>query len=171
MNKKVEILISVIIIAAILIVIFQLVSVKKGIDLTGKSIISPFKKLPEINEEELDTLFEKGLNAINEEEKYLDFIAESGYSSVTLLITKNPYYFEYNKGKNEVTELTNVSQEVETDFTVKINKREYYKLKISYEEGDYGELSLRLMNQLPGKVKIKLFQQCMETEWCKSGNF
>lgn len=176
MNKKVEILVSIIIISAILIVIFQFTSFLKKDDLksasvSGNSIFSFFQKAPEISEEELNMIFEKALNAVNEQEKYLQFIHYLDYHSVTLVVEKKEYYFKYDSVEEKIVQITNTGEEIETDFTMKITAKEYYKLKSMYEEGDYKGLAIKILNQVPGKVKINFFKQCMDTEWCKQLNF
>jgi len=30
---------------------------------------------------------------------------------------------------------------------------------------------MKVVGEIPRKVKINLFKQCMETEWCKNGKF
>lgn len=102
------------------------------------------------------------LTEVNSDQKYLDFISQSGYDAVKLVAGDKTYYFIYEN--NEVKQAESVE---DTDFTVKINCNRINKIIESYNNNDSKHIRM-IINQIPGRVKIKLFKQCMATEWCKN---
>jgi uncharacterized protein (UPF0333 family) len=121
----------------------------------------------QVSEESIDSILANITDYINKEPRYTDFIRDSKYHSVGLIIAKKAYYFEYNAEQGKVMQ----SEERETDFTVKINKKKLNKIMGLYEGKSYHEAAMHLIGELPRKVKINLFKQCMSTDWCKQFNF
>ena len=63
------------------------------------------------------------------------------------------------------------TEEKETDFTMKISARKFNKVMVLYKEGKIKEAAMKVVGEIPRRVKISLFKQCMNTEWCKNGHF
>jgi hypothetical protein len=84
-----------------------------------------------------------------------------------LIIDKKAYYLEYNPELNQVVE----TEPKATDFIMKISARKLNKAFELYQEGNFKGAAMKVVGEIPRKVKINLFKQCMETEWCKNGQF
>ncbi len=104
------------------------------------------------------------LNEVNSNPQYLEFIENSKYDSVRVVIDKKEYYFVYEN--NEVKQ----AESAEEDFSIKINCNEMNRLIKAYENED-PKLKRKIISQIPGRVKVNLFRQCMNTEWCKNQVF
>jgi len=167
MKRSVKILLLAIVVIALLIIILQFFSDTK-IDMANKVTGFALQKNEGIEEEQIDLIFEEVLAYINKEGKYLDFIKASEYHSAEVIISKESYYFEYDEEENEIVQL---QEEGEMDFTMKISKKRIRKIVGLYEEKSYQEAVMYLVGELPRKVKVNLFRQCMDTEWCKQFNF
>jgi len=166
MKKRAKILLIVIIIVAVLMALLYLASVLMEINMTGNSISSLFKK-ESVDKQFLDTLITGLVNSVNEQEKYLEFIEESEYDSMELIIDKNVYYLEYNHESEEVVE----TGEKECDFAMKISARKFNKALEKYQQGDVEGAAMKVVGEIPRRVKFNLFEQCLNTPWCKSGDF
>jgi|GEM_PF-1755675 len=167
MKKRAKILLIIIILVALSIGIMYLVSILGKNNLTGNSVLMSENKGEKIDRVFLDNLVSGFIKLANEEEKYLQFIADSNYDSVELIIDKKAYYLEYNPELNQVVE----TEPKATDFIMKISARKLNKAFELYQEGNFKGAAMKVVGEIPRKVKINLFKQCMETEWCKNGQF
>ena len=83
------------------------------------------------------------LAELNSNAQYTDFIANSKYSAVELVVGKtNAYYFIYDKSDGKVKQVENA----QADFTMKATCKQ--------------------MNRVPQKVKSDILTQCFKTDWC-----
>lgn len=167
MKKRAKILLVIIILIALAMGIMYLISISGKNNITGEAVLMSEAKGERVDRVFLDTLVSGFVELANEEEKYLQFIADSNYNSVELIIDKKEYYFEYDSGLNKIVE----TEAKETDFSMKINARKFNKALLLYQEGNLKGAAMKVVGEIPRRVKIDLFKQCMETEWCKQGNF
>lgn len=112
----------------------------------------------------MDPLIIQGLSEINSNPQYLEFIENSKYSVVKILVDKREYYFVYEEGAVKQT------QNAEEDFSVKINCNQMKKLVEAYNNQDSNLIKM-VVKQIPLRVKVNLARQCMKTEWCKNQIF
>jgi len=126
MKKRAKILLIIIILVALAMGMMYLISISGKNNLTGNSVLMSENKGEKIDRVFLDNLVSGFIKLANEEEKYLQFIADSDYDSVELIIDKKAYYLEYNSELNQVVE----TEAKETDFIMKISAR---KLKKAFE--------------------------------------
>ncbi len=166
MKKRAKILLIIIIIIAVLMGLLYLVSLLTGINMTGNAI-GFLQKTEVVDQAYVESSIQEFIDKANEEEKYLNFIADSGYKSMELIIAKQSYYLEYNPETNQVMQ----TEAKETDFTMKISAKKFNKIIELYKEGDVKGAAMKIVGEIPRRVKIDLFKQCMNTEWCKQGNF
>lgn len=164
MKKKVKILLIVILLIAIAMLILYLIG---GKSMTGKVTSMFYSKSSGLDSVYVDNFINTIIEKANSEEKYMAFISESKYNSVNAIIGEKAYYFVYDNEFNIVKQ----SGEVETDFTMNIRAKKFAKAVALYEAGEYSSAALKISSEVPRKVKINLLKQCMNTEWCKNGNF
>lgn len=167
MKKRAKILLVIIILIALAMGIMYLISISGKNNLTGNSVLMSENKGEKIDRVFLDNLVSGFVELANEEEKYLQFIADSDYNSFKLIIDKKEYYLGYDSELNQVVE----TEPKATDFTMKISAKKLNKAFDLYQEGNLKGAAMKIIGEIPRKVKINLFKQCMETEWCKNGNF
>lgn len=166
MKKRAKILLVIIIIIAVLMGLLYLVSLLTNLNITGNSIGFSQRK-QQIDQIYVESIIEKGVENLNKEEKYLKFINDSKYNSIELRIDKQSYYLEYNLELNQLFQV----EEKQPDFSIEINPKKFNKAVSLYEQGNVRGAAMKIVGEIPRIVKIDLFKQCMETEWCKNGNF
>ena len=166
MKKRAKILLIIIIIVAALMGLLYLISLMTGMSMTGNAI-GFLQKSEVVDQAYIESSIQKFIDKANKEEKYLKFIADSEYDSMELIIAKQRYYIEYDSEKKKVMQ----TEEKETDFTMKISARKFNKVMVLYKEGKIKEAAMKVVGEIPRRVKISLFKQCMNTEWCKNGHF
>ncbi len=113
-----------------------------------------------------EELINLGLDKINSYTQYLDFIAQSRYKSFRVVIDKGEkeYYFEYNTDENIVERPARANY----DFSVKMNCNQMNKLIQAYDEKNVWAFERMTLGHIPILVKINLFRECMNTEWCRN---
>jgi len=104
------------------------------------------------------------LTKINSNPDYVDFIRNSEYSSVKAVIGGRDYYFLYSDGAVKQVEVAN------NDFTIRLNCKELEVIIKAYETQD-PKFKKKIIKQLPFRVKVSLFNQCMHYDWCKEKVF
>ncbi len=166
MKRRAKIILVVIIIVAILMAIMYFISVTKEKNITGDSILKSSVKGEKIDKEFLDNHVTEVVSIVNKNEKYLQFINNSKYNSMNLIIDKKSYCLEYDSKSKKIIQV----EPKETDFTMKVSTKKFKKTYDLYEEGKYKEAGMKVMGDIPRKVKINLFKQCMETDWCRNGH-
>jgi hypothetical protein len=114
----------------------------------------------------IDSKITNGLTKLNANQKYLDFIAQSNYDAVRIIIDKQNYYFIYN---NETWKAEQVST-AQQDFTVKLSCNNVKKIMDAYNSNNPKFMSMAA-SKLPVRVRMHLFNQCMKTPWCKEQVF
>lgn len=166
MKKRAKILLIIIILVAVLMGILYLISIITGIDMTGKVTGFVSQKNEPVNKTYLDSIISRGIEQINQDDKYLDFISKSQYQSVEVKIGEYTYYLDFDSEQRIVFE----NQGKEMDFKMKISTRKFNKAAALYEQGNTKGAAMKIIGEIPRRQKISLFKQCMETEWCKQGN-
>ena len=166
MKKRAKILLVIIIIIAVLMGLLYLISLLTNLNITGNSIGFSQRK-QQIDQSYVESIIEQGVENLNKEEKYLQFINDSKYNSIELIIDKESYYLEYDTELNKIF----LVEQQDVDFSIKISKRKFNKAVSLYEQGNVKGAAMKIVGEIPRIVKIDLFKQCMETEWCKQGNF
>jgi hypothetical protein len=110
----------------------------------------------------IDTGMDNLLNKINSNTNYTDFIANSNYSAVKVVIDKkNIYYFVYDNKTNKAKKV----EYAQENFTIKATCKQIEKV-IKDSGSDSPKLNRAILNRIPMKVKSNLVGQCFKTEWC-----
>jgi hypothetical protein len=104
------------------------------------------------------------IDKLNANQDYLDFIKDSGYDSVRASFGSEDYYFVYTDNKVKLAESAN------SDFHVKINCKEMNKIIQAYNDKD-PKFKKMILHHIPFGVKVNLFNQCMNVQWCKDKVF
>jgi hypothetical protein len=112
----------------------------------------------------IDSGMDEALGVVNSNPKYLEFINQSKYDAVKLIMDKTVYYFVYENGEVKQVE------SAEEDFSIKVNCNHINKIINAYNSQD-PKLKKMILNRIPIMVKINLVGQCMDTEWCKNEVF
>lgn len=125
----------------------------------------------EIKEQCDFTAINAGINDVikelNSNSDYTDFIANSGYNAVKLVVGKvNVYYFIYDAETKQVGEVSSAQE----DFTIKATCKQMNKIVDAYNSDNPKINSIKfnrmILNRIPMKVKSKLIDQCFKTPWC-----
>jgi hypothetical protein len=173
MEKKVKVLAFTILAIVLILAILQFFPQTRT-DLTGRTaglaiqskVMAEQEGKAEISEP-IDDFFANITDFLNSDEKYTDFIYKCKYHSVELMVGKTSYYFEYDASEGKVVQ----TEKKNTDFIIKMKPKKFNKIIELYEGGSYHEAAMYMMSELPGRVKVNIFKQCMATEWCKEFNF
>jgi hypothetical protein len=111
----------------------------------------------------IDAEISNVLSHVNSNTQYTEFIANSNYSAVKLIIDKkNASYFIYNKDTKQVEQADSTIKE---NFTVKVTCKQMMKIIKDYNS-DSLKLNRAILNRIPMKVKSNILKQCFDTGWC-----
>jgi hypothetical protein len=110
----------------------------------------------------IDTGINNLLNKINSNTNYTDFIANSNYSAVKVVIDRtHTYYFIYDSEAKQAKQVEGAQE----NFTIKATCKQIEKV-IKDSSSDSPKLNRAILNRIPMKVKSNLIGQCFKTEWC-----
>jgi hypothetical protein len=115
----------------------------------------------------IDTGISSLISELNSNITYTDFISNSGYSAVELIVGKvNTYYFIYDKADGTVKKADSAN----ADFTVKMTCRQMNNIIYAYNSDNPKingiKFNRMVLNRIPMKVKSDLLNQCFKTPWC-----
>ncbi|HPD81675.1 MAG TPA: hypothetical protein PK357_01095 [Candidatus Pacearchaeota archaeon] len=116
---------------------------------------------------DMNFIIDETLIEVNNEPAILEFISQSRYQSVEIIIGDKRYYLEYNSEEGKIIQ----TQEKETDFKIKASEKEVNKMIELYEAMEYRALGMKILKKIPWKVKITLFRECKATDWCRDEVF
>jgi hypothetical protein len=130
--------------------------------------VASAKSKDAFDENLVNSAIAQGIDKINSNQKYLDFISDSTYDACKVIIGEKEYYFNYD-GEKVIQ-----STPINVDFEVSISYKKFKKAVDNYNNKNYGLVMItaaNIYNKLPKEVKKNLKNQCRETDWCRKGDF
>lgn len=118
-----------------------------------------------ISEDDINSAINQGLEKINSDEKYIQFIENSSYDSCEIIVDEREYYFMYDGDK--IVQ----SGKIDADFNISITSKKLMSIVKKWNAGNYWGAAMNAYWHVPGKVRNSLIKQCKNTEWCRKGDF
>jgi hypothetical protein len=163
MKKGVKVLVFIIAAIVLILLILQLFPGTRNI-LTLFTVQNNPKGETEEVESFISSILNSATEIVKTDNQYRDFMQNSKYDSVQLVIGDIPHYIKYDLIEDKFVE----TGKMQTDFVMKISKRKFNNIIALYNVGYYEDAANYFVEGVPKKVKTSFLNQCMNTGWCKN---